>query len=257
MLEPVPARLEPTLEFQFGDPLGVYLSDGRRLPCPEAVIVGAQTRCAVTIQLRGKIQSFGVFFRPSGFFQLFGIPMSDLVDRSYDASTAIGSWLTQLRSRLAERPRFQDRAAIIDKVLAARIYQGSARDPIAAAANYLLAVRGATSISQTAREHGLGIRQFERLFRKAVGISPKRYARIARFQTALDSKVSSPGRSWLEIAHNLYYHDQMHMVHDFAEFAPSCPSRIMSQLGDMRPPAMLSAERPQECRIFTSSEEQP
>ena len=60
-----------------------------------------------------------------------------------------------------------------------------------------------------------GLRQFERSFERDVGVSPKSFARIARFQSALDAKLVSPQRTWLDIAHSFGYHDQMHMIHDF------------------------------------------
>jgi AraC-like DNA-binding protein len=60
-----------------------------------------------------------------------------------------------------------------------------------------------------------------------VGVSPKRCARIARFEAALDRMARSPQGSWTEIAHRFGYYDQMHMVHDFSRFTGETPTRTL------------------------------
>jgi transcriptional regulator GlxA family with amidase domain len=89
------------------------------------------------------------------------------------------------------------------------------------------------------------LRQFEREFHREIGASPKVFARIARFQSALDAKVSAPKRTWLDIAHSFGYYDQMHMIHDFETLGRDSPTRLVAQLGDSRPPALASAENKQ------------
>ena len=74
---------------------------------------------------------------------------------------------------------------------------------------------------------GLSLRQFERRFVQQVGISPKRFARIARFEAALDRMARSPQGSWTEIAHRFGYYYQMHMVHDFSRFTGEPPTRTL------------------------------
>jgi transcriptional regulator GlxA family with amidase domain len=93
-------------------------------------------------------------------------------------------------------------------------------------------------IAELAACYGISVRQLDRRIRGAVGITPKTYACVARFQTALDAKLLTPCRSWMSIAHDLGYHDQMHMVHDFHRLAGAAPAEILARIGDMRPPAM-------------------
>jgi transcriptional regulator GlxA family with amidase domain len=76
----------------------------------------------------------------------------------------------------------------------------------------------------------LGIRQFERRFIQQVGMRPKLFARITRFEAALESKARFATRSWTEVAHDFGYYDQMHMVHDFAEFTGGTPTETLTQL---------------------------
>lgn len=59
---------------------------------------------------------------------------------------------------------------------------------------------------------------------------PKLFARIARFEAALEHKARFSTRSWTDVALNFGYFDQMHMVHDFAEFTGATPSDTLQQL---------------------------
>ncbi len=106
-------------------------------------------------------------------------------------------------------------------------------------AEHIFLLEGAVHISRLAGDVGLGLRQFERRFRESMGMSPKMFARVARFQSALDAKIAAPQRSWLEIAHHLRYHDQMHMIHDFQQLGGDTPRKLLAQIGDARPVANL------------------
>jgi transcriptional regulator GlxA family with amidase domain len=114
---------------------------------------------------------------------------------------------------------------------------------MAAVAEHIFSLRGVVSnISQLAAQTGLGIRQFQRQFLREMEMPPKLYARVARFQSALDAKIASPHRTWAEIAHSLRYHDQMHMIRDFQLLGGDTPRQLFSQIGDARPGALTSGD---------------
>ena len=81
-----------------------------------------------------------------------------------------------------------------------------------------------------ATDSGLSPRQFERRFLAQVGVPPKLYARIIRFNAALDDKLRCPSRAWSRIATDQDYYDQMHLVHDCRAFTGETPSRFLARL---------------------------
>jgi AraC-like DNA-binding protein len=240
VIEPIPARLEQTLEFQFGECFNVKHWDGHREKTPQIAIIGAHVHGVTQIELHPGTYSFGVFFRPTGFSRLFGVPVNELANRGYDA-TSISDQLHRLWLRLAQSATFEQRVAVIECVLLARAARSAKKDKMLSAAEYIFSSHGAIRISHLADETGLSLRQFERRFVQSVGITPKLFARVARFQTALDTKIAAPQRSWLQIAHALHYHDQMHMIHDFQELAGDSPTHLLPRIGDARPSALLSS----------------
>ena len=59
---------------------------------------------------------------------------------------------------------------------------------------------------------------------------PKLYARIARFEAALDSKARARAKSWTDVAYEFGYHDQMHLVHDFEQFSGQTPTNLLREV---------------------------
>jgi AraC-like DNA-binding protein len=240
VVEAVPAQLEQVLNFELGTMPGVRHRD--REISAVTWIGGAQTSFPGYMDLYPGTESFAIFFQPAGWSQLFAIPMREVTNRIHDATLVVGPCMRSLWNSLGESSTFEDRVVIVEEFLQTRLPGAMAPDRIATAATYLFRRHGAIRIPQLARRDSMGLRQFERRFQQETGAPPKVFARVARFQAALDAKLASPGRPWLDIAHTFGYYDQMHMIHDFERLGRSAPTQIIAQLGDVRPPALASAD---------------
>ncbi len=240
IVQPVPACLEPTLEFDFRNPPLVEYDSGALYLPPPLSIVGPHTYRLCNIRLRGPTESFGIFFQPLGVWQLFQIPSGLLINHDHAGHDIFGSQIRSLWERLAEAPSFAARVRLAEEFLLRPAAHALARTPVMNTARHIFHHPGQTRISDLANRSALSFRQFERSFSAQVGMPPKLFARITRYQMALDAKVTSPGRSWLTIAHEFGYHDQMHMIRDFQDFSGDSPSRVLVELGDMRPEALAA-----------------
>lgn len=174
----------------------------------------------------GGTQSFAIFTQPAGNTRLFGTPMHERTYRSYDAKSVVG----QLWYRSGETYGFETRSHVAERYSGDRADRLNTHDKFSNAAKYILQKRGIVRMTEVASWTGLGLRQFERSFLREVGSSPKLFARLTRFLCTLDYKISNPTRIWLDIAHKFGYHDQMHMIHEFEEFAGSSPRELLAQL---------------------------
>ncbi len=228
---PVPARASPVIEFDFGDRVDVrYHNSPSAEKSPAAVIVGPQTYRRVEMQLIGALQSLVIMFQPDGLHQLFAIPMHQLTDCDYDAHSVLGAFIATLREQLGNAGSFHDRIRIVEQSLLQHAQRAPAFNGVSAAANHIIQSGGRVAIPALANQAGLSPRQFERRFIDQVGMRPKLFARIARFEAALDAKARFTQKSWTEVAHDFGYYDQMHMIHDFAEFANTTPTETLRQL---------------------------
>jgi AraC-like DNA-binding protein len=235
----VPPRLEQTLEFNFGQPLSFLHANGVRQSSSPVMIVGASASGGM-LSVPSGVHSFVVFFQPTGFSRLFSVPMVELSHRAHDAFAVLGVGLRALQGRLGECDTFIQRVLTVEAFLLKRAAVFAPSTPMEDRVSAMFAEYGAVRVRDVAHFHGLGLRQFERKFLAQTGLQPKLYARIARFQSALDAKISWPTRPWLDIAHGLGYHDEMHLVRDFHGLARMTPGKCLSLVGDTRPPAVLA-----------------
>jgi AraC-like DNA-binding protein len=242
VLQPVPARSPQILEFMFG---ALYRVQRLDLDSMESVrpvaLVGAQTFRRVNLLMHGKIDAFTVAFQPGGVSALFGVPAEILTNLDFDAEAVLGKSIAELHCRLAEVSTLAERACVADEVFAAALPAFGPAQRMVRAATEVLAYSGCARVADLAQKAGLGLRQFERRFAAEIGIPPKLYSRVVRFEAALRQKAAAPGLQWTDIAHALGYHDQSHMAHDFNRLSGESPSDICSQLDMFVLPEVKSA----------------
>lgn len=223
----LPARIEQFLMFFFHDLYDV----GRRgdyEAVPRAVVVGPQTRQS-DLRIGGRIDAFAIHFQPTGFHHLFRIRMNDLVDRSFEVRAVLNSPCADVEEQLAVVHRFEDRIKIAERFLLKRIRDYPGPDPVAVAARQISLSRGACRIDDLVAASGWTTRHFERRFLEQIGVAPKLYARIVRLNQALGTKLASAETTWTQIAHDLGYYDQMHMIHEFQELAGDSPAAFLAR----------------------------
>src|SRR5262249_36962172 len=85
------------------------------------------------------------------------------------------------------------------------------------------------TVESLASSAGVSRQHLARLFREYVGISPKLYCRLARFQSGLAYAGLGKNVHWAETAIDLGYADQSHMIAEFREFSSLTPQQIATE----------------------------
>lgn len=208
------------LIFNLGDPPGLELHDRRQL---RAYVVGTMTR-ALHVPLIGRVDLFGVRFRPGAGLPFLGVPAEHVTDRAVDLFDV---WPDQrfLAEQLSEI-EIAERAGLVTRALEAR--SGShtgGPDPRVEAACQLIAVHGGSVlVDDLARAAGVGRRQLERLFMRDVGTSPKFASRVARLTRALGLVRDQYTLALARVAFEVGYADQAHMTRECAVLAGTTPA---------------------------------
>ena len=230
-LQPVPARSPQIIEFMFGTPYRVQrLNLGITEDAHPVTLVGAKTHRHVNLLLTGKVDAFTVAFEPAGFVSLFSVPAEDLTDADLDARSALGRTMDDLWQRLAEAGSFGSRVAVADAFFSGHCPDFLVPSAIRQAARIMHGYDGSLRIDKLAQRLDISTRQFQRRFRYEIGITPRLYARVVRFEAALRQKAVAPQMLWTDIAHSLGYFDQMHMIHDFRQLSGDTPTGISDHL---------------------------
>lgn len=206
------------------------------LPPAGISIVGVLLR-AVRLELAGDVHIVGACLRPGGVRALLDAPACELTDR-------IVPWTDVWGARAAsidDEVRSGDPNGALERfstALRCRLRDPTA-DPVSErAVARIRRASGAVSVDALARELGVARRRLERRFAQNVGLTPKQFCRVLRFEGV----VRRPrGRSWAERALVHGYHDQAHLIHEFRAFAGVTPLALEHELraseGDSAPVA--------------------
>jgi AraC-like DNA-binding protein len=167
---------------------------------------------------------------PIGAHLLFGVPMDALANRVVELDDLFGADALRLIDRLCEARTWSQRFDILDEAILGRVLSARAPNPLVVrAAHVLRASRGAASIARLARDLECSQRHLIATFRDHVGVTPKTYARIVRFDHAVKRLRQADGLRWAEIADASGYYDQAHLIRDFHEFAGQTPGQFVSR----------------------------
>ena len=80
---------------------------------------------------------------------------------------------------------------------------------------------GSASVAEAV---GLSPKRFIERFRTEVGLTPKQYCRVRRFQQALTAAHAASEVDWAAVAVSAGYYDQAHFIHDFRRFSGLTPT---------------------------------
>src|SRR5262245_43803780 len=158
----------------------------------------------------------GVHFRPGRAVPVLGVPVSDLADAHVDLQSVWGRTAVELRERLCTAATPAKRFALLEEVLLGRLRQPPPRPgAIPVALDALERADAAVKVRDLARRVGLSQRRFIQLFTTAVGLTPKLYGRVRRFQRARELVRTATEPDWAALALACGFFDQSHLIRDF------------------------------------------
>ena len=210
------------------------VASGRETSFRESWFSGAQSRYIVIDALPGS-SMIGVHFKPGGAAAVLGLPADELRDRVVELDAIWGAAAEELRDQLLSARGPAAKFAVLDRALCARLTTvrcGSmqqrrvfwARDRFMAGADTL-------RVGDIAAELGVSHKHFIEEFRRYVGLTPKVFCRIRRFQDVLSRVTRDTSVNWAGVACACGYFDQAHFVHDFRAFSGLTPTRYENHAG--------------------------
>lgn len=210
--------------FNLGDTLEIESPQiGRIEPFSGILICPRKSRFRLIAT--GKTKIVSVRFRSSGFFKVFGIPLTEIADHIIDVSDVFSvensfftagcdsEWLDVIEARLLEKLSasshlFHDMEWAIDKIY----YQ-----------------RSSHIVRDVKQRVGVSERTFQRQFKMITGVDAKYFERTARFQSCLRHLLNQPIVDYQDTIFMNGYYDQSHFIRDFNAFTGSTPSKFLTE----------------------------
>lgn len=204
------------------NPLLVHAESGKgRVGTLAHTVLGGPRWAARVRDVSQPVQSVGAQLLPGALQALFGIDADELAGRHTSLDDL---WHGErFRERLLEIESLPLQLDLFERLLAERISGDRAMHPVVAHA--LSRFQTVSDVSTVVRETGYSHRQFASLFRRAVGMPPKRYCRVRRFKKTLDHLAAHPTVAWAELALARGFSDQPHMVREFRAMSGLTPGR--------------------------------
>jgi len=172
----------------------------------------------------------GVYFRGARLPFFISTPADEFTDRMVALDDVWGPAASQLPAQLAVMQE-SERVDALEFALLRRI--GTPKEACSINMPRLTQAvvqrRGRVSVDGLATEAGVSRQHLARLFRTHVGVSPKLYCRLARFQSGLAFATRGETVEWAQAALDLGYADQSHMIGEFREFSGLTPEVLAAK----------------------------
>jgi len=211
----------PELIFNLGAPFE-SCKDGAWTRQPQSFLAGQITR-PLLLRSAGAAHILGVRFHPHGASDLLGMPLTEFTDQVVPLED-FSPDLHRTLQRLGELEKGDPLEAIAGLLAQLCQHEDDDRRMKSAVAQFESSA-GLAEVREVASKVGMSPRQLQRCFRERVGISPKLFPRMQRFQRVFQAMEPGPA-GWVEVAVDCGYYDQAHLIRDFREFAGKPPTAL-------------------------------
>lgn len=190
---------------------------------PPPVAMYCHQRERMSLQVTSEFLALIIHLRPGVLHRLIGLPMSEFPGEVVDAEIFFNTDIRLISEQLAAAESPQAMISVIEQFLLSRCRPPITKSPIDEVANHILSDPSSFSLDAFAYHANLSTKQFYRNFVQRIGMTPKLFSRLIRFNRAYHYKLSNPNMTWSSIAQEFGYTDYHHLEKEFKEFIGVTP----------------------------------
>ena len=162
---------------------------------------------------------------------VLGVPAAQLAGRVIALEDLWGEVATRrLLDRLAHARGPAEAVTVMDSAIDERLKSVAGQRSNTQLAVHAAAMLDSVNVNSVAVDLGVSDRHLRRIFRETLGVSPKTFAKLARFRRALDAARAREPDSWASIAAATGYYDQAHLIAEFRAIAGVTPAVLLREL---------------------------
>ena len=195
--------------------------------CKKVWFSGIRTKCITIPSGRGS-ENFIVNSHRGRVFPFTHTPVNEYTDFVVDAELVLSPEILSIRNRLMELKTVQEKFIYAEQRLVQVYSSNFSHNPVIDfAVNRIMQAPQLTSIEDISGKTGYSQKHFIRLFKENVGITPKAFLRVMRFQKAVQEIEQQKQIHWTTVAHDCGYYDQAHFINDFKTFSGYTPEQYV------------------------------
>jgi len=174
----------------------------------------------------------GVHFKPGGCYPFVDCQMSELNNFTLQLDELWGRSADLLREAVLEEPRIENRFGILEKYLLEKGKNNLETHPLVEySVGQLVRSPQMWTIRDLSVKTGVTPKHLITLFRKYVGLTPKMFSRIHKFQMVIQLIGQAQKIDWAALAYECGYFDQAHFIKEFRDFSGLNPVSYLDKRG--------------------------
>lgn len=187
----------------------------------------------ITIPSGRDSEMFILNFHRGRAYPFVEMPLHELTNYVVDAELVLTNGILEMREALQEIPTVAGKFAYAERHLLSQFGTRLVEDPfVDYAVQAILRSPGQMSIDALARKVGYSQKHLIEKFKRNVGLTPKGFMKVVRFQKAIQELEQGRALDWVGLAHDCGYYDQAHFIHDFKAFSGLTPAQYVAMMGE-------------------------
>ena len=174
----------------------------------------------------------GVHFKPGGCYPFVDFPMLELNDLTIDLDSIWGNEANTIREVILHEPSIDQRFSILENYF---LHKGKNRMQNHALVHFsvdqLTSSPQMWTIKKLSDKTGITHKHLITLFKRYVGLSPKMFSRIYKFQKVIHLIEQQKKIDWCMLAYECGYFDQAHFIKEFQAFSGLNPAAYLEKRG--------------------------
>lgn len=215
----------PEIIFHYADPYKIKI--GPEWELQSKSLLAGQISNHFFLQNTGRSGMIGIKLHPTAVTRLYGISMDTLTDRVVDLKTILNTETASLAEELRTVDNHERMAGLLNEYFSGLSPEETDTSRLVNEAIRMIFERkGGVAVSELMESLDVGERRLERLFREYVGLTPKFYSRIIRFNAIFRLRQEGMD-SWAGLVYEAGYYDQSHFIKNFQEFTGEDPAEYL------------------------------
>ena len=225
-LKAYPPKPEVVLHFFLRDNFAIIQDDGKKIAQPSILLLGQKTFLKRHFTSNNFL-NFQIVFQPAALFRITGVPADEFTNQFIDAESIFPRSIRITFEKLQLAKTYNE-MVIIGEAFATELISRPQKNfhQLDTVTMLMMKKCGNIPLDWLAKETFLCPKQFRRNFNERVGVNPKTYSQVIRFNKAFNIKNRYPNMDWLSIAIECGYWDYQHLVKDYKDFTGLTPTEF-------------------------------